>query len=458
MAASARSVGRAADVAGLDDVLRCRLLRVKGGLLMWSADYAGAWGPLQAALDLAKGTGDRHEEGLTLFALGLWVGFSGTGDDGSEARATGRRYFARCLELFGQEGDRYHEARSLMNLAVVVDDVRRREALLRDAIEAFRSCNGFFGLTLALHNLAQTRRHVDGAYDDARVLFDEAVEVERSQGIHARHAWWLAGRADVLVDSGRLDEAERDREEIEAMTPSLGAGFGAWEIEHAGVIRGRLQLERGWPDLAAATFRRVARWESGAPDPFGYRLRAMCWEAVAQWQAERWESGERLALAVLRVPEWRRNPFAFPLRPYNALVDSLVVEARVRRGDVAAALETLVDALGTVKPFRLLPSALRLCLATARLAAFTGSADEAGRLLTLAARHPAATAFTRAEARRRLAASEGCGHAGVGIEAGDEPGGARAAADAPPSFDVVWDTLEAVTVRLAAALAAASEG
>lgn len=419
-----RYVMDAAEALGDASALHGRLLRAVGSLRTLAVDFDAAMAPLRRSLEIAETKGDRREEGLVRFHLGL-AGYLGhmSGDDT-------RSNWERCVALFREAGDRYLEARALVNLADHEVDPRQREAMQRTAVRGFRSCNGYFGLTLALLNLSLTARCARGAYAAASELLDEAAAVEREHGDRFRLAWWLASRGEVLLDWGRTDDAARVVEEAERVSADLAAGFGAWEVDHALLVRGRLRLSNGDPDGAAEALGWVARGVSGLPDPFGRKREARSWWALAEARAGRSETAERLAVQELEAGPPSAPGVEHEWWPGGAVAARVLADVRAASGDALGAAAALWPALEAVTRLRLLPAALELCLGAASVNAARGEPDAARSLLTLVSRHPATAAHARADAEARLAA--------FGAAADDA--GAEALAE---DVDLVLDTLVA---------------
>ncbi|MEJ2292304.1 MAG: BTAD domain-containing putative transcriptional regulator [Deinococcales bacterium] len=391
----AAAVARATDAVGDGSALHGRLLMRLGALRNWSVDFAAAVEPLRRSIELAQRHGEPRVEGLALFYLGLARAYTGAPTD--VQRAT----WERCVALFRAAGDRYHEARALGNLADFEVEPRSREELQRTAVRGFRACSGRFGLTLALMNLAATLRDVHGGYSAARELLDEAVEVERRQGEPFRLSWWLLERATTLLDEGMVDDAEQDVDEAERIADALGTRFGAWERDHALAVRGRLKLARGDPDSASEVLKRAASLASGLPDPFGRAGAARCWWALAEVRAGRLAAGERLASDALATGPSYGLSEEHEWWPHAAVASRVLAEQLAER-DGRAALDALSLAGRAVRRLRLLPAALELCLAGARIRRVHNDIDGARALLVVATTHPAASARTREEAGQRL--------------------------------------------------------
>lgn len=423
-----RYIMDAAESLGDGSALHGRLLRAVGTLRIWAADFDGALGPLRRSVRIAQKRADRTEEALARFQLAMAGAFGG------EAADHQRSAWERCVALFQELGDGYHEARALVNLAAAEAEPQRREALERTAVRRFRECEGHYGLTLALHNLALTVAEGRGTYVAARELLDEAVAVEREHGEPFRLAWWLADRAAVLLDLGRTDAAERDVEEAERVAAELGPGFGVWEADHALLERGRLRLARGDPEGAADVLGRVASDVSRLPDPFGRKREARCWWALAEARAGRTEAAKRVASAALAAGSPEESVRERGCWPEAAIAARVLADVCAAAGDVFEASAALRPALEVVGRSRLLPAALELCVGAASVSAARGEPDVARSLLTLVSRHPAAAAHARSDAAARLA----------------ELGG-RAAEDGPRTDPVGLDAiLEALGAGLAA--------
>ncbi|HZJ08664.1 MAG TPA: hypothetical protein VFD39_03125, partial [Trueperaceae bacterium] len=393
----AQAVALAVDAVVPESAVQARLLRALGELQLWSYGGRAAADSLRHSAALADRRGDRREVGLALFYLALSAAF----DDHSTVDAAAT--WKRCIAIFREVGDQYHEARSLVNLADGVAEPLERERLLRTAVGLLRTDDGSFGPTLALHNLARTLQLAHGAWAPARALLDEAIAVEGAVGIPFRLAWWQVARVELCLDEGRLDGLDERLVEAESVAATVGSGIGSWVVDYVSLGRGRLSLARGELERALDILGRVRRGDSGHPDPYGHRSEAACWYALAALRVGRKEEAEQAAKDALGAAPTLIDAAPYEWWSRGAVAACVLGEVLTERGEMAAAADVLRSTLAVVRSLRLLPSALHLCLGAARLSAARGDTDEERSLLELAAHQSAAAAHTRNEAERRLA-------------------------------------------------------
>ncbi len=242
--AAVRLGRQAVELAGkLDDPdMEARSRQLFGRALSKSGAYQPAMDQLEAALVLARQTGDLRREGSILNNLGPVA--SSLGDYGKA-----REYYARGLDLARQAGDRYLEGSALNNLGNVawssgdypaaaeiysqareisheigdlqgeaitainlgviaadLGDYPQAEAHHRQAWELAGSVGYRHLERVALNNLG-TVIHSQGDYERALSFFHQALDLARTLGDRSGESFVLDGLSNTHAALGNLAEA-----------------------------------------------------------------------------------------------------------------------------------------------------------------------------------------------------------------------------------------------------------
>lgn len=124
----------------------------------------------------------------------------------------------RALELGRQAGSPLGECRALIGLSRAAFRDRDWGAGLEfadDAGTVAAAARDTLGTVQALHMKAEIRRAA-GDYDGALPMYDQLLAIDRAEGDRRSISMELYNRGSVLLQLGRLDDAERDlRESIE---------------------------------------------------------------------------------------------------------------------------------------------------------------------------------------------------------------------------------------------------
>jgi CHAT domain-containing protein/tetratricopeptide (TPR) repeat protein len=275
--ASLAAFRAAADRAG-----EAHALRVLGNCHRRLGDYALALEQLDAALTLERARGDRLDEGKVLSLIGLvhW-------EQGDYARAEGQ--LAQAIAIAQDLGAAQLEAAALNNLSLIHDERGRYQESLAGyerVLELYRSdplphgtsdtLSNIGGVHLLLGRYQQALSYYErafaidsqlqnapamgtdfgnmalswqglGEFDKALAHFDQALASARTAGLQTDEAFWLKGKASVLLNLGRYDESLELHREALALYGRSGA---QGEFIEASADFGELLLRLG--DLAGA--------------------------------------------------------------------------------------------------------------------------------------------------------------------------------------------------------------
>ena len=166
-------------------------------------------------LDWARARGNRSLEGSTLARMGEMLARSGQPDEAAPA-------FARAREIFDELGQPSHVAYLAISTAAVEplsSDPSAAEVELRPALEYFESI-GAKHIAATVAPMLASALVAAGRHDEALELTARARDIAAPDDLDAQVRWRLA-RAEALIASGGLAEAERlAREAIAEAEPS----------------------------------------------------------------------------------------------------------------------------------------------------------------------------------------------------------------------------------------------
>lgn len=272
-----------------------------GQALATTGDRTAAVAQFEAVLQAVPGHPD------ALFNLGVLE--LGTGD-----LAAARRYFEAVLSAHPRHAD------AMVNLAIVMErqgDIPAAAQRLEQAlalVPAHPHAHSNLGrLRLASGRHADARRHFEAALAVMPTL-PAALEgmgaVSRAQGLHAAAAHWYelllaqdatdalawSLRADSLLQTGKLDEAETAAGKALALNPALAQPYGV--LAQRSIMRGHL-------DAAIATLEQGIEHTSNAAllGLLVHQARHMC-----DW--ERWSSTWPRLAPRITAEEDCGSPFA----------------------------------------------------------------------------------------------------------------------------------------------------
>lgn len=161
---------------------------------------------------------------------------------------TGRaaELYEQGLAIFRGLGDRAAEGRQLNNLAICysrLGDAARAIALFEQAVAINRAAGDRSTESMTLANLG-VRYGELGETGRAVELFEQALTIHRELGERALEARQLSNLAEVLIDSGRYEEAAKLAQESAAMGEALQSlthiTYGQVRVGVARLLAGRL--------------------------------------------------------------------------------------------------------------------------------------------------------------------------------------------------------------------------
>jgi len=189
-------------------LVRIGLHRLRGEALYYQARYAEALAEHTEELSLARATGNER------------------------ATALGRVHRAYVLAMTGQAEDAMAEAR----------DAAKTLERLGDAREAAQA-HLFLGVVLGGSPFTTPR------YPEALSEFSEAIRLAEKSHDSRRIGWALFNLADILRESGKLDEAAERSARSREILERVGDRFG---LVQSMIIQGKIELDRGEYDRAEA--------------------------------------------------------------------------------------------------------------------------------------------------------------------------------------------------------------
>lgn len=381
-------------------VVHGRVLCWLGGCYNFLTAYQQGIQVLQQSLAMFEAHGAKREEALAELLLGSCYAFA---NRPLEEVATNWR---RCAHLFRKVGDLAHEGEVRGLLAEYVNDPAEANRQFQEALELFRASGKGFGMlggiTLTLSNFALFVAHVQGAYQQAIRLTEEAIRIEQARGESYRMVWYLNSQAEYFVYQGDYPQAEMLLSKAQTIGEALESGWGKLELDRALYGLGRLAHLRGEPEKAKRYLTHVLEQTKLHGDAFGTWARAMdTLGRIALDEGNPREAEEQCQEAMR---------FFSSLNPQRSERDWAKAWCLLNLTDIALAKEDsqaaqthVQDALSITKAWQLKPVALRLLVSFAKLFQHHGDEQSAVSLLELAASHPASMFETKEAAARSLA-------------------------------------------------------
>ncbi|MBN2208219.1 MAG: tetratricopeptide repeat protein [Candidatus Coatesbacteria bacterium] len=296
---------------------RAKALNSKARVMWYAADIKGALEAANAALKLARDTGDRKEEANSMYNIGLNQSYDHALRSFAEARAiyrelndesglatviayTGRiyairgdndealRYYHEALPMHRELGDKRNAAKDLGNIGSICSDRGDYEEgmkCLDEALAMFRELGDKLGIAIGVLNIgvAHSGR---GNCDSALRCFNETLAITRELGHKPVTAEAVGKIGLVHFDQGNYDDALRCYDEALAVYRELGnkEGIGSTLTNMAFV-----HAERGeWAkaEESAKEAEKIAR-SIDSPKRMSSVLSVLC---RAEAGLERWDA------------------------------------------------------------------------------------------------------------------------------------------------------------------------
>jgi RNA polymerase sigma factor (sigma-70 family) len=333
------------------------------GSLRLGTDLSSAQTLLEECLTVARNAGDSQGIGYGLLGLGAVAVCKG---DYRRAEPL----LEEAVAITAALGEHYCEALALGHLAELafgMGDYGRAQALLDRALTLIQEIGQPFAWIDVLSARAVVA-HAQGDRHGARKLFDDAIR--RLHAVHAQHYAVLQGMARLAADDGRSDQARRLFEEALELTRGSGAKGGT-----AQALQGLAEMARveGKAELAARLHSEALElWhELGSiPGAVGSL------EAIAglHGDAGRYEHAARLLGAAkasrnlngyARVP-WEAGRYESDLAAVRAAIGEREFDAACTAGAALSIAEAVAEDLTAAERLRRLMTGLSSLTATER--------------------------------------------------------------------------------------------
>jgi uncharacterized repeat protein (TIGR01451 family) len=185
-----------------DRVMECSTLRRLGRAEKGRGAREQALQYFNRALDLARTHGLKHEEALSLSALGEYF------ESLKEYEEAGR-YYQLALEVDQASGDKKNAASDLNKLGDVYSAQGNNEQAMscyQQALQLKREAKDLLGETLTLRNIARLHAKLK-AYDDSIQVYQEAMSKDHELGNKTGEVNCLRGLAELYEEMEKPKEA-----------------------------------------------------------------------------------------------------------------------------------------------------------------------------------------------------------------------------------------------------------
>ena len=181
-----------------NSILYARLLHRLGFTLGNKGDFEASYEALHKSLEICQKLSLSWDKAQVLYLLGF-------------ARESHKlKSIEELIEIhqdsaviFRSENDTYYEARVLFHYSQLLSKPLEEIKINEQCIESFRKTKGYFGLSLALDNLARNYFTHLGRLDDARNILDEkiTIDVKRKNTFGLYQAWQTKAKIESFIGS-----------------------------------------------------------------------------------------------------------------------------------------------------------------------------------------------------------------------------------------------------------------
>ena len=327
-------VAEAAERAGLPArAVEARLWR--GKALTWNEDLDGARNCLAAARDLAHQLGRLWLEGEALRYLAMVANDSGDFPLALEMIALSRRAFA-------EDGDREAEAVAATMQATTAFHMGRIEearVVFEEVLEVFRRSGHRYREAVVVGNIGSVA-FAEGRLAEAALRSEEAAELTRQLADIEATANNLLVVADVDVAVGRWEAAHRILDEALELATSVSSARLAAGTFARGAL---LAIEEGDVTSAVELARKGVEEISATPSPMdrGHCHTALGYAELAQGD---------LDAAEAAFGQSREDHLLVDREPLVREAEVGIAAVALQRGDLARAVDLVRPVLGRVDP------------------------------------------------------------------------------------------------------------
>ena len=212
------------------------------------------------AVDRLESAGDSEDLAEALWVVGWYHWRRGDLDEG-EPLLRGSMAVAERL------GDDFHRAQAMHWLGLLLRERGRLAEALAMVEESFRLAKeqGDFGLVHRMYNnVASTLADFASDYGRAEGIVRDGIEMARKAGARHNLGWQLGTLGDVLIELGRLEEADQVQREAVALAEEVAdeplIGMRTQTV-------GYLRYFRGDLDGARKLYERAGPLLEGNPEP-----------------------------------------------------------------------------------------------------------------------------------------------------------------------------------------------
>jgi ATP/maltotriose-dependent transcriptional regulator MalT len=229
------------------DPFEAELLAIRGNLKAWWGDFLGALEDLAAVIRWSREGAPLRSLPNAYAAMAAVEYRMGRWDEGFT--------HAEVAVSLGEDTDRVWELPLIHAVASFLHAGRGNWSLAAEHVEAARRVAEAVPVPLNLHYTCHAAANLACLRQDWNAVLEAVAPLHAAQGQTAmagfgERAPWLL-EAEALIRTGRLDEATRVLDQVEA---GMGEGPGDFSRVDLLRLRGELELERGRPAKARAAF------------------------------------------------------------------------------------------------------------------------------------------------------------------------------------------------------------
>jgi class 3 adenylate cyclase/tetratricopeptide (TPR) repeat protein len=335
-------------------------------------DHASVVVTATRALERLEPLGDTSDLALALHVLG-WHEFRTT------RYALAEQHLRRAIGIAERAGDRTVWGQAMVSLAFVFQQTGRGEecvALFEDALTLARTAGDLSLLLRALTHICGALEEFRGDYRRAEGYAREGLELARRAGSMGNVGWTAQMLSDMLVEMGRLDEAESAIEEALTAARTVGdtlvVGYGLQRVAY-------LRALRAQPEAAHEALTAARSMMGSNPEPW-----LAGWDPLIAGHIAQGRGDDEEAARLLTEGARPQVTHLFVWGGKSLLLECVRVLVKLGRGGEALQFRDRLSALASASvPARAFLAWADGLLATSRRGCRQQLADAAVQLLNL---------------------------------------------------------------------------